>query len=80
MSGAFWFGPAGLVMVCLGFALRAWVITTLGAAFRTTVEVDQSQPVVTIGPCLWVRHLSYTSLLVITVGFGIAFASWPFTQ
>jgi protein-S-isoprenylcysteine O-methyltransferase Ste14 len=34
-----WFRSVGLVIVCLGFALRVWAITTLGAAFRTTVEV-----------------------------------------
>jgi protein-S-isoprenylcysteine O-methyltransferase Ste14 len=38
-----WFRSVGLVIVCLGFALRVWAITTLGAAFRTTVEVGQSQ-------------------------------------
>jgi len=44
-----------------------------------TVEVDQGQPVVANGPCRWVRHPSYTGLLLITTGFGIiAFASWLF--
>lgn len=78
VPGAIWFRCAGLVIVCLGFALRAWAVTTLGAAFRTTVEVDPSQPVVTRGPYRWVRHPSYTGLLLITAGFGIAFASWLF--
>lgn len=78
VPGAIWFRSVGLVIVCVGFALRAWAITTLGAAFRTTVEVDQNQPVVTKGPYRWVRHPSYTGLLVITLGFGIAFASWLF--
>jgi len=78
VPGAIWFRCAGLVIVCLGFALRVWAVTTLGAAFRTTVEVDQSQPVVTQGPYRWVRHPSYTGLLVITGGFGVAFASWLF--
>jgi protein-S-isoprenylcysteine O-methyltransferase Ste14 len=74
--GAIWFRAVGLVTVCLGFALRVWAITTLGAAFRTTVEVDHSQSVVTDGPFRWVRHPSYTGMLVITWGFGIAFANW----
>jgi protein-S-isoprenylcysteine O-methyltransferase Ste14 len=78
VPGAIWFRCAGLVIVGLGFALRAWAITTLGAAFRTTVEVDRGQTVVTRGPYRWVRHPSYTGLLVITVGFGVAFASWLF--
>jgi protein-S-isoprenylcysteine O-methyltransferase Ste14 len=67
---------AGLVIVGLGFTLRAWAITTLGAALRTTVEVEQSQQVVTNGPYRWVRHPSYTGTLVITLGFGIALGNW----
>jgi protein-S-isoprenylcysteine O-methyltransferase Ste14 len=78
VPGANWFRLAGLIIVWLGFALRVWAIRALGADFRMTVEVDQSQPVVTNGPYRWVRHPSYTGLLLITVGFGIAFASWLF--
>lgn len=78
VPGAIWFRSVGLVIVWLGLALRIWAIRTLGASFRMTVEVDQSQPVVTAGPYRWVRHPSYTGLLVITVGFGIAYASWLF--
>jgi protein-S-isoprenylcysteine O-methyltransferase Ste14 len=78
VPGAIWFRSVGLVIIWLGLAVRVWAIRTLGAAFRTTVEVDQGQPVVTEGPYRWVRHPSYTGLLLITVGFGIAFASWLF--
>jgi len=78
VPGAIWFRSVGLIIVWLGLALRIWAITTLGAAFRTTVEVDQSQLVVTKGPYRWVRHPSYTGLLVIALGFGIASGSWLF--
>jgi protein-S-isoprenylcysteine O-methyltransferase Ste14 len=78
VPGAIWFRSVGLVIVWLGLALRVWAITTLGAAFRMTVEVDHSQAVVTNGPYRWVRHPSYTGLLLITLGFGVAFASWLF--
>jgi protein-S-isoprenylcysteine O-methyltransferase Ste14 len=71
-----WFRAVGLVIVCLGIALRVWAITTLGAAFRTTVEVEQGQAIVTSGPYRWVRHPSYTGMLLIALGFGIAFANW----
>jgi protein-S-isoprenylcysteine O-methyltransferase Ste14 len=78
VPGAIWFRSVGLVIVWLGLALRVWAITALGTAFRMTVEVDQGQSVVTEGPYRWVRHPSYTGLLLITLGFGIAFASWLF--
>jgi protein-S-isoprenylcysteine O-methyltransferase Ste14 len=72
VPGANWFRAVGLVIVWLG----VWAIRTLGGAFRTTVEVEHGQRVVTDGPYRWVRHPSYTGLLLITVGFGIAFANW----
>jgi len=68
---------AGLVIIWAGLAVRIWAVGTLGRAFRTTVEVDQGQAVVTRGPYRWVRHPSYTGLLLIAAGFGLAFSTWP---
>lgn len=68
---------AGLVVIWLGLAIRVWAVATLGRAFRTTVEVDSGQPLVTHGPYHWVRHPSYTALLLIAAGFGLAFGNWP---
>ncbi|HYY89538.1 MAG TPA: isoprenylcysteine carboxylmethyltransferase family protein [Chloroflexota bacterium] len=50
----------GLIVMWLGLAIRIWAIAVLGGAFRTTVEVDPGQPVVSRGPYEWVRHPSYT--------------------
>ena len=55
-----------------GLGLRGWAIAALGSSFRTTVEVDSGQPVVTTGPTPLIRHLSYAGLLHILVGFGLA--------
>jgi protein-S-isoprenylcysteine O-methyltransferase Ste14 len=52
-------------------------VWTLGASFRTSVEVDADQPVVTRGPYRCVRHPSYTGLLLIVVGLGLAGHTWP---
>src|SRR5438477_504234 len=67
---------AGVVVMWLGIALRAWAIVALGAAFRTTVEVDPGQAVIARGPYRWIRHPSYTGLLVIVAGFGLVAGSW----
>src|SRR3954452_3949685 len=48
-----------------GLALRVWAIAALGSAFRTTVEVDPGQTVVSTGPYNWIRHPSYPGLLLI---------------
>jgi protein-S-isoprenylcysteine O-methyltransferase Ste14 len=67
---------AGVAVLWLGLAVRAWAIATLGRAFRTTVEVDPGQAVVTSGPYRWVRHPSYTGLLMLVAGYGLAAGTW----
>lgn len=66
----------GLVVMWLGLAIRAWAIATLGNEFRTTVEVEPDQPVISTGPYARIRHPSYTGLLLILAGFGLALGSW----
>jgi protein-S-isoprenylcysteine O-methyltransferase Ste14 len=67
---------AGLIVMWLGLALRLWAIAALGRAFRTTVEVDPGQAVVSTGPYRWVRHPSYAGLLLIVTGCGLATGNW----
>lgn len=66
----------GVVLMVFGLAVRVWAITVLGKDFRTTVEVDPDQPVVDRGPYRWVRHPSYSGVLLLTTGFGIAAGNW----
>jgi protein-S-isoprenylcysteine O-methyltransferase Ste14 len=65
-----------LIVMWLGLAIRVWAIGALGSAFRTTVEVDPGQTLVSNGPYVWVRHPSYTGLLLIVSGFGLAGGNW----
>jgi protein-S-isoprenylcysteine O-methyltransferase Ste14 len=67
---------AGVTVIWLGLAIRVWAIAALGRAFRTTVEVDPGQAVVDTGPYRWVRHPSYSGLLLIAAGCGLASGSW----
>jgi protein-S-isoprenylcysteine O-methyltransferase Ste14 len=67
---------AGVVVTWLGLAVRVWAIAALGHRFRTTVEVDPGQEVVSSGPYRWIRHPSYTGLLLIVAGFGAALGNW----
>jgi protein-S-isoprenylcysteine O-methyltransferase Ste14 len=68
---------AGLLVMWAGLAFRIWAIVVLGQSFRTTVEVDADQKVVDSGPYRWVRHPSYTGILLITTGLGLAYGNWP---
>jgi protein-S-isoprenylcysteine O-methyltransferase Ste14 len=66
----------GLVAIWCGLVIRAWAVLTLGRAFRTTVEVDADQPVICTGPYAYARHPSYTGLLLIVAGTGLAVGNW----
>ncbi|HTT54043.1 MAG TPA: isoprenylcysteine carboxylmethyltransferase family protein [Streptosporangiaceae bacterium] len=67
---------AGLLLMWSGLTLRIWAIRVLGRSFRMTVEVDPGQQVVDRGPYRWLRHPSYTGILLITTGLGLAYGNW----
>ena len=67
----------GVAVMWLGLAVRVSAVAALGAAFRTTVEVEPGQVVVSSGPYRWIRHPSYLGLLLVVVGFGLAAGSAP---
>jgi protein-S-isoprenylcysteine O-methyltransferase Ste14 len=80
----FWFpGGRTLPVFWLGFAillsgafLRVWSIVVLGRSFRTTVEVSHNQQVVERGPYKIIRHPSYSGLLLMCCGYGVADQNW----
>lgn len=67
---------AGLVIFSAGEALRVWAKVALGRYFTYTVQTSSDQPVITSGPYRFVRHPSYTGLLLIEIGFGAAWGNW----
>jgi protein-S-isoprenylcysteine O-methyltransferase Ste14 len=67
---------AGYVVLAAGIVLRAWAILTLGRFFTPTVQIQQGQRVVESGPYRYVRHPSYTGMLVALIGLGIALDDW----
>jgi protein-S-isoprenylcysteine O-methyltransferase Ste14 len=67
----------GLLLMWAGLAIRIWAIVVLGRSFRMTVEVDADQKVVDSGPYRWVRHPSYSGILLLMVGLGLYYGDWP---
>jgi protein-S-isoprenylcysteine O-methyltransferase Ste14 len=67
---------AGLAIVILGIALRQWAVLALGQFFTVQVRVRSDQTVVDTGPYRWVRHPSYTGIIMSFVGIGVALENW----
>ena len=77
LPGHPWIAVIGLILIWAGLAIRIWAVVVLGRSFRTTVEVDEGQAVVSSGPYRLMRHPSYTGLLLIAAGFGFGDHNWP---
>lgn len=81
-AAAWQFGSTGLsvagpVLMWTGLVVRIWAVVVLGKSFRTTVEVDTGQQVVDSGPYRWVRHPSYTGILLLMAGLSLLYGNWP---
>jgi len=70
-----WVYYPGIVLMVSGIVLRQWSIAVLGQFFSGTVGIQGGQKVVDTGPYRLVRHPSYTGLLLILVGLGLAVQS-----
>lgn len=66
----------GFAVLVVGIVLRGWAILTLGRFFTPTVQIHHGQRVVESGPYRYVRHPSYTGMLVALIGLGIALDDW----
>jgi protein-S-isoprenylcysteine O-methyltransferase Ste14 len=66
----------GMAVLLSGIGLRAWSFRTLGQYFTFTVKVSPDQTVVSNGPYQLLRHPSYSGLMLITIGLGLASANW----
>jgi protein-S-isoprenylcysteine O-methyltransferase Ste14 len=66
----------GIGLMVAGMALRLWAVRTLGRFFTVTVDVATDQRVVDSGPYALLRHPSYTGMLVVYLGIGVALDSW----
>jgi protein-S-isoprenylcysteine O-methyltransferase Ste14 len=67
---------AGIALMLVGIAIRQWAIAVLGKFFSVSVRVLAGHRIVTSGPYRWVRHPSYSGLLLGLVGLAMAGGSW----
>jgi protein-S-isoprenylcysteine O-methyltransferase Ste14 len=77
ITGARWpIFLCGLALMCAGIALRQWAIVLLGQFFTVDIRVHPGQTIVDRGPYRWLRHPSYTGLIVTFLGLGLALGNW----
>jgi protein-S-isoprenylcysteine O-methyltransferase Ste14 len=66
----------GLALFAAGEAMRVWAKVALGRYFTYTVQTSADQPVITSGPYRFVRHPSYSGLLLMALGLGALWDNW----
>jgi protein-S-isoprenylcysteine O-methyltransferase Ste14 len=66
----------GVALMASGVVIRAWAVVLLGRFFTNDVRVHPGQTVVDTGPYRWVRHPSYSGLILILIGLGLALGNW----
>jgi len=66
----------GIIVIWAGLVLRFWAVQTLGDFFRTTVMIQEGHRVIKSGPYRYIRHPSYTGLLLTTIGVAIGMGNW----
>jgi protein-S-isoprenylcysteine O-methyltransferase Ste14 len=65
----------GALGVAAGAVLRIRAVTTLGRFFTAVVQVQAGQRVIREGPYAWVRHPSYSGVLLVLLGEAALFQS-----
>ena len=72
-GGVRWLGVA---VYAAGGWLRIWPTFVLGVRFSGLVAIQPGHRLETAGPYRVLRHPSYLGLIVMTLGWGLAFRSW----
>jgi protein-S-isoprenylcysteine O-methyltransferase Ste14 len=75
-SGRWGFFAVGIGLMWAGIVIRQWSIAALGRFFTIDVRVQPGQPVVDGGPYRWVRHPSYSGMILTLSGLGLALGNW----
>lgn len=71
IGGGVWVFALGAVLAWSGLLLRWWSFLTLGKYFTVVLKTSADQPIVQRGPYRYLRHPSYTGLLLAFAGVGL---------
>jgi protein-S-isoprenylcysteine O-methyltransferase len=71
-----WIPVLAVLFFAAGLALRWWAIVTLGRFFTVDVVIEKDHEVVQTGPFRWVRHPSYSGVLLAFLGWAMTLWNW----
>jgi protein-S-isoprenylcysteine O-methyltransferase Ste14 len=71
-----WLLPVSFALLVLGLAIRWTAILTLGRAFSVNVAIHATQTVKKTGVFRFVRHPSYTGMMVSLFGLALSTRNW----
>jgi len=66
----------GVALYAIGGGLRLWPVLVLGRRFSGLVAIQPGHQLVTAGVYRLVRNPSYVGMLMMSLGWGLAFRSW----
>jgi len=75
-GGAHWVRSVALVLIVAGLAIRWSAVATLGRSFSANVAIHATQTVHRTGLFRFVRHPSYTGLMLVFAGVGLHTRNW----
>ena len=76
VPGLHWMRWVSLCLFLFGLALRWSAILTLGKSFSSNVAIHSTQKVLKTGPYRWMRHPSYTGLIILFLATGLRTRNW----
>lgn len=76
LGGGAWMTLAALELLIAGLVIRWTAILTLGLSFSTNVAIHATQKLRTVGLFKWVRHPSYTGMIVSFSSIGVMERNW----
>lgn len=71
-----WLGIPALALFLAAFALRYWVISTLGERWTTRIVVLPGVPPITGGPYRWLRHPNYLAVVLEIASLPLVHTAW----
>jgi protein-S-isoprenylcysteine O-methyltransferase Ste14 len=75
-NGRHWLTLAAIVVIIAGLMIRWTAILSLGRAFSANVAIRPEQAIYRSGLYRWVRHPSYTGLLLVFVAIALHERNW----